>query len=159
MLSIEKTATYGDMRERIVCGWLSEEGYIIQPSIDPYDKIKDISAKSRNSGRIYTFEVKTQVPYVIRNAVTFPYKQWEKCTSVSYLCFVVIEANVPCEGVNTVYIIDTNSFLDKSLEYTKEYVGKEYRVVIPIKQDAVMPVKKLSIEDIARFNKYKTSTY
>ena len=159
MLETEKTVVYGSIGEKIVCNDYSSIGCIVNHSINPYDNEKDITITFPTDGYKAKIEVKTQVPYVIRNAVTFPFRQWKKCTSVKFLLYVVVETNMPCKYVNKIYNIDTNGFNDKTLNYTIEWVDGEERVIIPINQDGVKYIRDLTTSEILELKKFKTSLY
>mgnify|MGYP003704042901 FL=1 len=138
--------------EKIIINYLSEQRRIVKQSIDKFDSQKDITVDGN-----LTVEVKTQQPYVKMNALTFRPNQLRKCRNVNELYFVTAKAQISpsYKWNNCIFKVDPKNFVTKS--YTTSY-GVDM-VAIPIEQEAVQFVKKLSEEEGRELAKYTQSNY
>jgi hypothetical protein len=137
--------------EKIVINMLSGEGCRIQSSIDKYDSEKDLMVDGQ-----YKVEVKTQVPFIMKNSFTFKPNQLRKCRSVDVLYFV----SVPPPRHNDkwggwIFRVDPKNFV------TTTYRTKDGREMILINRDqpALVPVKKMTDEEAKELQKYTVSGY
>lgn len=141
----------GKTGEKIVSNHLSELGYKVTHSINNFDNQKDLIVEGR------TVEVKTEQPYVQKNAITIRRTQVKKCRSVDALYFVLlpplIDPNYKWGGV--LLEVDPESF------ECRPYTTKSgiQMVEIPIDQPSVRFIKKLSTEEKMELLKYASSAY
>lgn len=77
----------GQAGENLVEMLLKEDGRRVVISPDPYDSQKDMIVDGNLS-----VEVKTQVPFIKENAITFRPNQLQKCISAHEVYFVLIDA-------------------------------------------------------------------
>jgi len=103
-----------------------------------YDREKDILVDGK-----YKVEVKTQAPFVKMDAFTFLPNQIPKCTSADVLYFV----SVPHPTWNHFSDGWIYRAVPSEMKYHpwKDRWGKE-RILIPIKQEALIPVAKMTDE-------------
>jgi hypothetical protein len=143
----------GRMGEKIVVNYLNNLGHKVEESIDPYDRVKDMTVNNQ-----LNIEVKTEQPFVIKNAFTIRENQLKKCRNVDELYFVSVPPlmNLKYKWGGWIFKVDPKTFVESS-RYTTKYGNK--MVVIPINQDAVVPVQKLKQEEITELLKYTESSY
>ena len=146
----EKMDRLGRIGENIVTNYLSEQGYLIQVSINPFDNQKDLLCGDKK------IEVKTQVPFIREQAFTFKPDQLKKCRNVDELYFISVPAPshyFRWEG--WIFKVNPKEFL------VRETSTKDGRIMklVNIQQDAVSPVKKLSDEIVTELRKYSVSQY
>ena len=137
--------------EKIVINMLSELGCVVKSSINKYDSQKDLLVDGQ-----YTVEVKTQAPFVKENVFTFNPSQLRKCKSVDVLYFVSVpHPTYRHYSDGWIYRAVTKDF--------KYYPWKDKwgnsRICVPIKQEALIPVKKMTDEECAELQKYLTTGY
>ena len=82
----EKIKMLGNMGEKYVSNWLSREGFIVESSIDPYDRVKDLTANGLK------IEVKTHVPFIKVQAFGVNPSQLNKLRNVDRLFFINVPA-------------------------------------------------------------------
>ena len=136
--------------EKIVINMLSAAGYRIKTSIKKFDSEKDLIVEDK------TVEVKTQVPFVMKNSFTFKPNQLRKCRSVDVLYFVSVPPpRNKDKWSGWIFEADPKSFV------TKNYTTKDGRKMILINRDqpSLRPVKKISDEEINELMKYTVSEY
>ena len=137
--------------EKIIINMLSEEGCKVKTSINKYDSEKDLLVDDT-----YTVEVKTQAPFVKENAFTFNPSQLRKCKSVDVLYFVSVpHPRYRHFSDGWIYRAVPSEF--KSYPWKDRYGNP--RICIPIKQEALIPVKKMSDEECKELQKYLTTGY
>ena len=137
--------------EKIVINMLSDEGCRIKTSIDKYDSEKDLLVDGQ-----YKVEVKTQVPFVMQNAFTFKPNQLRKCRSVDVLYFVSVPPpRNQDKWAGWIFRAEPQNFT------TRNYRTKDGRdmVLIDREQPALVPVKKMSDEEMKELQKYSVSGY
>lgn len=140
----------GRIGEKIVANYMSRNGKIVQESIDPYDRTRDMMVDGNS------VEVKTQVPFIIENSFSFKQNQLHKCRNVDILFFIAAPApkhKYKWEG--WLFAVEPKKFK------TKQRVTKDGRkmILIPIEQDAVKPIEKISDSDLNVMRKYTVSEY
>ena len=150
--SEELMSELGLAGEKIIANYFSEQGQKVKHSVDKFDREKDMLIEG-----VMTVEVKTQQPYVKMNALTFRPNQLRKCRNVNELYFVTAKAQISpsYKWNNCIFKVDPKNFVTKS--YTTSY-GVDM-VAIPIEQEAVQFVKKLSEEEGRELAKYTQSNY
>lgn len=141
----------GRTGEKIIANMLINLGLNVQESIDHFDSEKDFLVDGKK------VEVKTEQPYVLKNAFSFRENQLRKCRSVDVLYFVSIP---PLMDVNYkwggwIFRAEPQNF--KCQTYTTKFGTR--MVAVPIEQDALIPVKKMEESEIAQLLKYATSAY
>ena len=137
--------------EKIVINMLSGEGCRIESSINKYDSEKDLMVDGQ-----YKVEVKTQVPFIMKNSFTFKPNQLRKCRSVDVLYFVSVPAPRHTDKwAGWIFRVEPKNFV------TTTYRTKDGREMILInrEQPALIPVKKMSDEESRELQKYTVSEY
>ena len=137
--------------EKIVINMLSSEGCRIESSINKYDSEKDLMVDGQ-----YKVEVKTQVPFIMKNSFTFKPNQLRKCRSVDVLYFVSVPAPRHTDKwAGWIFKAEPKNFV------TSTYTTKDGREMILInrEQPALIPVKKMSDEEARELQKYTVSEY
>lgn len=142
----------GRIGEKIVVNYLNSLGHKVQESIDHFDRTKDMTVDGKH------IEVKTEQPFVMKNAFTFRETQLRKCRSVDELYFVSIPPliNPKYKWGGWIFSANPKTFIE-SERYTTKYGHK--MVVIPIEQESLVAVKKLTQEEIHELMKYADSNY
>jgi hypothetical protein len=137
--------------EKIVINMLSDEGCRIKTSVDKYDSEKDLLVDGQ-----YKVEVKTQVPFVMQNAFTFKPNQLRKCRSVDVLYFVSVPPpRHEDKWAGWIFRAEPQNFVTRNYR-TKD--GREM-VLIDREQSALIPVKKMSDDEMKELQKYTVSGY
>lgn len=142
----------GRTGEKIVSNMLREAGHDVRESINFFDHEKDLTI----DGDI-RIEVKTEQPYVKRNMITFRTTQLKKCRNVDVLFIVsvppLVEKSYKWGG--WIFKVDPKNF--KCEKYTTSF-GIDM-VGIPIEQEAVHPVRKLTNQELSYLEPYLESKY
>lgn len=144
------TGILGQIGEKIVSNFLNKQGKNVQISIDPFDNKKDMIVDGKR------IEVKTQTAFIIENAVTIQKNQLKKCREVD--TFYVVVAPAPKHSYRWegwILEIDPKSFKTRK-RITKD--GREM-ILIDIEQDAVIPLQKITNEELNVMKKYTSSEY
>lgn len=141
-------AKLGRAGETIVLNWFNKNGISIEVSVDQYDNQKDMIADKKK------IEVKTQVPFVIKNAFTFKENQLKKCLNADYVYFV----SVPNEtrkhfSDGKVYRIES-----MKLKYDR-YTTKDGRkmIIVPITQEDMQEVFSMTEAEAKILQRYSVS--
>jgi len=137
--------------EKIVINMLSSEGCRIESSINKYDSEKDLMVDGQ-----YKVEVKTQVPFIMKNSFTFKPNQLRKCRSVDVLYFVSVPPpRHHDKWAGWIFRVEPKNFV------TTTYRTKDGREMILInrEQPALVPVKKMTDEEAKELQKYTVSGY
>jgi len=148
----EKMNELGLMGEKIVINMLNRTtpGLVIEHSINKFDSEKDMLVDGRK------VEVKTESPYVFKDCFSFRPNQLKKCRNVDVLYIVSVpHIKFKHHSDGWVYRIDPQKF--KVIEYVTKNGIK--MVGIPIRQEAVIPVYKMSDEEIKELMKYSNTEY
>jgi hypothetical protein len=140
----------GLMGEKIIINLLNEEGRKVITSINKYDSEKDLLADGKK------VEVKTQVPFIMKNSFSFKPNQLRKCRSVDELYFVSVPAGRHTDKWEG-WIFKANP---------KEFITTQHRtkdgrdmLLIAREQSALTPIKKMTDEEIKELQKYTVSEY
>lgn len=141
----------GRTGEKIIANMLTNLGLNVQESINHFDSDKDFLVDGKK------VEVKTEQPYVMKNAFSFRENQLRKCQSVDVLYFVSIPPliNLSYKWGGWIFRAEPQNF--KYHIYTTKFGIK--MVGVPIEQDALIPVKKMEDNEIAELLKYAKSAY
>jgi len=141
----------GRTGEKIIANLLTGLGLKVEESINHFDSEKDFLVDGKK------VEVKTEQPYVRKNAFTFRENQLRKCQSVDVLYFVsippLIEPDYRWGG--WIFRVDPRSF--QYHRYTTKFGIR--MIAIPIHQNAMVPVCKMKEEEIRELVKYANSAY
>ena len=153
MAGLEKKTELGIIGEKIVRNFMTANGFTVTDTLNVYDSDKDFDAEK--NGKKYTVEVKTQVPFVTKNAFTIKENQYRKCFSVDLLMFVCVPPNKPFQHGGQVFaVIPKNTKTEKFTTAS----GKKM-ILIPINQASVKSVKKMTGEEISLLNNSKSTQY
>lgn len=148
----EKMNELGLLGEKIVTNMLNRlyPGLIIEHSVNKFDSEKDMLVDGKK------VEVKTESPYVMKNCFSFRPNQMKKCRSVDVL-YIVSVPHIKFKHFSDgwVYRLVPEKF--ETFEYTTKFGTK--MIGIPIKQEAVIPVYEMSIEEIKELMKYSNTDY
>lgn len=140
----------GKTGEKIVSNFYSRQGKIVEMAIDNFDRCKDMLVDGSK------VEVKTQVPFVLKNAFSFRKNQLRKCLNADFVTFVSVLNNVkPHRSDGRVYQIESSKM--KYTHYTTND-GREM-VLIPINQADMVEVYHMSQEECVELKKYTTSSW
>ena len=146
-MNMEKLGKAGEF---IISNACTKAGQKVILSEDQYDSKKDMIIDGLR------VEVKTQVPFVYKNAFTFKPNQLKKCLSVDRVIFI----SVPNEKIahhsdGKVYIIKPDE-----MKYSK-YRTKDGRdmILIPINQPAMKEIYVLSPKQRKMLQQYSVSSW
>lgn len=140
----------GKTGEKIVSNFYSRNGKIVEQSINNFDSTKDMLVDGAK------IEVKTQVPFVIKNAFTFRENQLRKCLNADGVVFVSVpNTTKPHYSDGKVYLIDSSK-----LKYS-HYTTKDGRkmILIPIDQPDMIELYQMTEEECIELQKYTTSSW
>jgi len=150
MSDVDNKTRMGQIGETIFANFCLANGYKIEMSIDPYDSKKDMIVDG------LTTEVKTQVPYVHKNAFTFKPNQLKKCLTVERLIFVSVPNHRTFHhSAGKIYEINP-----KKMQYYS-YAAKDGRnmIAVPIDQSDMTELFTMSKEHAELLQKYSSSTW
>ena len=144
MTESERKIQLGLAGEKIVTNFFSKKGFNVEISIDPYDNQKDMKVNDK------TVEVKTQVPFIFKNAFTIKDNhQLKKCKNADALVFV----QAPCSKSDKAGIFQ----IDKGFEYSKYKNKKKNKMIlVPMNQLAVRQLASIDGENKQILRKYAT---
>jgi len=150
--SDELMSELGLAGEKIITNYFNEQGQKVKHSIDKFDREKDMLIE----GNIKV-EVKTQQPYVKLNLLTFSPTQLKKCRGVDELYYVTATAqiNPNYKWNNSIFKIDPKTFTTQSYTTSKGVP----MIGVPIVQEAVKFIKKLTDDEAKELAKYTQSSY
>lgn len=148
----EKMNELGLMGEKVVTNMLNRlhPGLVIEHSVNKFDSEKDMLVDGKK------VEVKTESPFVFKDCFSFRPNQLRKCRNVDVL-YIVSVPHVKFRHYSDgwVYRIVPSEY--KTIEYTTKYGVK--MIGIPIKQEAVIPVYQMTMEEITELMKYSNTDY
>jgi hypothetical protein len=152
MNNIDKISELGLVGEKIVVNMLNKlhPELRIVFSTNKYDNEKDMLVDDKK------VEVKTQSPFIMKNAFTFRPNQLKKCQSVDVLYIVSVpHPTWKHHSDGWVYRVVPSEFKYQT------WVDKKgiSRILIPINQPAVIQVHKIDDDDIKELMKYSTTGY
>ena len=142
----------GKTGEKIVVNLFSRQRHLVEYAINNFDSTKDIDVEGKKN------EIKTQVPFYMKNAFTFKRSQLRKCLNVDSVIFVT--AMVPGSSYKhfsdgKVYMIESKE-LSYSFYTTKD--GREM-VIIPINQPNMIELYTMTEEENTELCRYTGSTW
>lgn len=148
----EKMNELGLMGEKVVTNMLNRlhPGLVIEHSVNKFDSEKDMLVDGKK------VEVKTESPFVFKDCFSFRPNQLRKCRNVDVL-YIVSVPHVKFRHYSDgwVYRIVPSEY--KTIEYITKYGVK--MIGIPIKQEAVIPVYQMTMEEITELMKYSNTDY
>jgi hypothetical protein len=145
----------GDAGEDLVKDCFEQDGWTVVKSGDPYDASKDLVASHPVYGSA-TIEVKTQVPWVNKNALTIKPDQLKKCSGVDYLVFVTIPPRKHSYHYGG-WIMKVDP---KQMKFETHHAnGGREMVAIPIDQPAVELWRRIPNNTIVALQKLTISNY
>ena len=148
----QKIEILGKIGEKYVGNYLAKNRKV-EFSLDNFDSEKDLLADGK------TVEVKVGTPFITEGAIAFKKSQLTKCRSVDEFYFVTIPApkyNYRWSG--WLFRIE-NNFRCKVRNITRSNGWIDEMVLVPIEQDAVIPMFKVEDSVISEMMKYTTSKY
>ena len=148
----QKIEILGKIGEKYVGNYLAENRKV-QFSLDNFDSEKDLMADDK------TVEVKVGTPFITEGAIAFKKSQLTKCRSVDEFYFVTIPApKYDYRWSGWLFRIE-NNFRYKVRNITRSNGWIDEMVLVPIEQDAVIPLFKVEDSVINEMMKYTTSKY
>ena len=129
MLSDRETSMMhlGRAGETIFANHMIREGYTVELSVDQYDSRKDLKVGNK------TYEVKTQVPFVIEDAFTVKENQLRKLRTVDHTVFISVPNKAkPHWSAGKVYTIES-SRIDEVIRTRKTKDGRKM-ILLPINE-------------------------
>ena len=148
----QKIEILGKIGETYVGTYLAENRKV-QFSLDNFDSEKDLMADDK------TVEVKVGTPFITEGAIAFKKSQLTKCRSVDEFYFVTIPApKYDYRWSGWLFRIE-NNFRYKVRNITRSNGWIDEMVLVPIEQDAVIPIFKVEDSVINEMMKYTTSKY
>lgn len=141
----------GKTGEKIIANLLNAEGLRVEYALNNYDKEKDFLVDGKK------VEVKTEQPYVMKNAISIRDTQVRKCRSVDVLYFVTVPPlfNRSYKWGGWIFRVEPENFTYKP--YVTSFGVS--MVAIPIEQDAVIPIRELTKDEINELMRYAQSAY
>lgn len=140
----------GKTGEKIVANFYSRKGKIVEQAINHFDNTKDMTVDGAK------VEVKTQVPFVLKNAFSFRKNQLRKCLSADGVVFVSVPNSVkPHWSDGKVYLIEPSKL---KYNHYKTKDGREM-VLIPINQPDMIEMYQISQEECGELQKYTSSEW
>ena len=148
----QKIEILGKIGEKYVGNYLAENRKV-QFSLDNFDSEKDLMADDK------TVEVKVGTPFITEGAIAFKKSQLTKCRSVDEFYFVTIPApKYDYRWSGWLFRIE-NNFRYKVRNITRSNGWIDEMVLVPIEQDAVIPIFKVEDSVVNEMMKYTTSKY
>ena len=148
----QKIEILGKMGEKYVGNYLAENRKV-QFSLDNFDSEKDLMADDK------TVEVKVGTPFITEGAIAFKKSQLMKCRSVDEFYYVTIPApKYKYRWSGWLFRIE-NTFKYRVRKVTRSNGWIDEMALVPIEQDAVVPIHKVHDSVINEMMKYTTSNY
>ena len=141
----------GKTGEKIVANELNKLGKKVEHSINNFDSEKDFLVDG------FKVEVKTEQPYVMKNCISIRKTQLRKCRGVDKLYFVLVPPLMKPNYKWGGWLMEVDPNFTVSETYVTKF-GTEM-VSIPIEQEAVVPLRRLSTEENRELLKYAQSAY
>lgn len=141
----------GRAGETIVMNHFSRSGSIVESSVNQFDAQKDMVIDGNKK-----IEVKTQVPFVKKDAFTFKQNQLKKCLEADELYFVSVpNRKMEHYSAGKVYRADP-----KKMRYDsyKTQDGREM-IVIPIQQEALVEAFEMTEQERELLQSYSVSKW
>ncbi len=143
-------AKMGRAGETIVHNWLNKNGFVVEASVDQYDSEKDMLVEGKK------IEVKTQVPFVIKDAFSILQKQLNKCLKADMVYFVSVPNTKHMHySDGKVYRIESNKI---KYQFHKTKDGRQM-ILIPIRQSDMIEVFQMSPKECQILQRYSVSKW
>lgn len=143
-------AKMGRAGETIVHNWLNKNGFLVEASVDQYDSEKDMLVNGKK------IEVKTQVPFIMKDAFSILQKQLNKCLKADVVYFVSVPNSTRKHySDGKVYRIDSNKI---KYQFHKTKDGRQM-ILIPIKQPDLQEVFQMSKKECEILQRYSVSKW
>lgn len=135
---IHKACKLGEIGEKIVLAHLLNQGHKIERSPNKFDSEKDFIL----DGNIKC-EIKTQIPWIIRQSFAIRLNQINKLNNVDRIYFVAIPSKtMPAWFDSTIFMFDNKK--NDIVKYTFDMVRSENRMMALIDVNQLTKVKKLN---------------
>jgi len=140
----------GRAGESIIQNYCTAAGQKVVASVDQYDNQKDFIIDGLK------VEVKTQVPYIYKNAFSFKPNQLKKCKNADRVIFISVpNKEKPHHSDGKVYLIKSSEM--KYYPYkTKD--GRDM-IAVPIDQEGMDELFVISDQDCKTLQKYSASSW
>ena len=148
----QKIEILGKIGEKYVGNYLAKNRKV-EFSLDNFDYEKDLIADGK------TVEVKVGTPFITEGAIAFKKSQLMKCRNVDEFYFVTIPAPKYYYRWSGWLFRIENNFRCKVRNITRSNGWIDEMVLVPIEQDAVIPMFKVEDSAINEMMKYTTSKY
>ena len=148
----QKIEILGKIGEKYVGNYLAKNRKV-EFSLDNFDSEKDLMADDK------TVEVKVGTPFISEGAIAFKKSQLTKCRSVDEFYYVTIPApKYKYRWSGWLFRIE-NTFKYRVRKVTRSNGWIDEMALVPIEQDAVIPIHKVNDSVINEMMKYTTSNY
>jgi hypothetical protein len=140
----------GRAGETIIANYCRKHGQIVDASVDQYDSEKDMIIDGLRC------EVKTQVPWVVKNSFTFKPNQLKKCLNADRVIFISVpNGTKPHWSDGKVFLIKSSE-----LQYKKDKTkdGRDM-ILVPINQPGMKELFTISEEERKILHKYSASAW
>lgn len=139
---MDRKAVLGQIGEKIVSNYYSRAGNIVEHSIDPFDRHKDLLVDGEK------VEVKTQTRYVMKDCFTLKLNQIKKCMNGYH----IVECPTTASNESALYKVD------KGFRYNTGHMNNgDVRYEIPRKQPAVKKLTDIEGKEKMLLRKYSTN--
>ena len=143
-------AKMGRAGETIVQNWLNKNGFVVEASVDQYDSEKDMLVEGKK------IEVKTQVPFIMKDAFSILQKQLNKCLKADFVYFVSVPNSTKKHySDGKVYRIESNKI---KYQFHKTKDGRQM-ILIPIKQPDMKEVFQMTTKECEILQRYSVSKW
>jgi len=142
---LDNKTLLGNAGEKMVANYFSSKNIMINLSVDPFDRVKDLKINGDK-----TLEIKTQVPFVSKKCFTIKDNhQLQKCLNADYLVFV----QAPCSKLDEAGIYQ----VEKGFKHFK-YITKAgiKMILLSMNQTAVVKLGTIEGKDKEVLRKYAT---
>jgi hypothetical protein len=141
----------GRAGETIVMNYFSRNGSIVEASVNQFDSQKDMLVDGTKK-----VEVKTQVPFIKKDAFTFRENQLKKCLESDELYFVSVpNLKIKHYSAGKVYRADPKKM---KYDFYRTKDGRQM-VIIPIQQDAIIQLFVMSEHECELLRSYSVSKW
>lgn len=147
----------GIMGEHLVQNLMIDHGIQVTWALNPFDRQKDLRlGKNRKK-----LEVKTEQPYVLRNWFSIRKDQLYKCRNADHLCIVSVppKFDPAYKHGGKIFYVNPKTFKQSSPYTIKKGKERVEMIGIPIMQDSVQCIYKMSEEEKQLFMRYAESDY
>lgn len=145
----------GDAGEKIVGNYYNRQKKLVEHSVNHYDREKDFMINGRK------VEVKTQVPYCMKDGFSFRKNQLWKCTNADDVIFVSVPNKTrPHWSDGKVYIANPKEMQYSEYTVTDKKTGAvREMILIKINQPAITELFEMTDEECKLLQEYSPSSY